>query len=55
MLSEPQFDPGVVAAVMEGAEARAGVLDPLGSDLEPGPGLYPQMLRNLAMTLAGCL
>lgn len=55
VLSEPQFDPRVVAAVMEGSAARAGVLDPLGSDLQPGPDLYPQMLRNLAAALAGCL
>ena len=32
VLSEPQFDPGIVAAVMDGSEARTGVLDPLGSD-----------------------
>jgi len=55
VLSEPQFDPGIVAAVMDGSEARTGVLDPLGSDLEPGPDLYGKMLRNLATALAGCL
>jgi len=27
----------------------------LGSDLEPGPALYPQLIRNLASTLAECL
>ncbi len=55
VLSEPQFDPGLLASVMDGTDARTAVLDPLGSDLEPGPGLYPQMLRNLATTLADCL
>jgi len=55
VLSEPQFDPGIVAAVMGDGEARTGVLDPLGSDLAPGPDLYPQVLRNLARTLAECL
>lgn len=55
VLSEPQFDPGLVAAVMDGSQARTAVLDPLGSDLEPGAALYPQMLRNLATTLADCL
>lgn len=55
VLSEPQFDPGIVAAVMDGTEARTGVLDPLGSDLEPGPELYPNLLRNLASALAECL
>ena len=55
VLSEPQFDPGIVATVMEGAAANTAVLDPLGSDLAPGPELYPQLMRNLATSLAGCL
>jgi zinc transport system substrate-binding protein len=55
VLAEPQFDPGIVATVMEGTEARTAVLDPLGSDLAPGPDLYPQMMRNLATSLASCL
>ncbi|MDA0185998.1 MAG: zinc ABC transporter substrate-binding protein [Proteobacteria bacterium] len=55
VLSEPQFDPGIVAAVMDGSEANTGVLDPLGSDLEPGPDLYGNVLRNLATALADCL
>ncbi len=55
VLSEPQFAPGIVEAVMDGADARTAVLDPLGSDLEPGIALYPKLLRNLATTLADCL
>ncbi|MEM8823618.1 MAG: zinc ABC transporter substrate-binding protein [Pseudomonadota bacterium] len=55
VLSEPQFNPAMVATVLDGTEASTGILDPLGSDLEPGPDLYPQLLRNLADTLAGCL
>lgn len=55
VLSEPQFNPGIVSAVMDGTDANTGTLDPLGSDLEPGPKLYPNMLRNLATALAGCL
>jgi zinc transport system substrate-binding protein len=55
VLSEPQYDPGIVAAVMDGSEASTGVLDPLGSDLKPGPDLYGNVLRNLATALADCL
>ncbi|MDR9427672.1 MAG: zinc ABC transporter substrate-binding protein [Salibaculum sp.] len=55
VLAEPQFDPGIVTAVMEGTEAGTGVLDPLGSDLAPGPELYPHLLRNLTQSLADCL
>lgn len=55
VLSEPQFNEGIVTAVMDGTQANTGVLDPLGSDLEPGADLYRQLLRNLATTLADCL
>lgn len=54
VLAEPQFNPGLVATVMDGTDATTGVLDPLGSDLEPGAALYPQLMRNLASTLVGC-
>lgn len=55
VLSEPQFNAGLVATVMDGTAANTAVLDPLGSNLEPGPDLYPLLLRNLATTLADCL
>ena len=55
VLAEPQFDPGLVETVLDGTEARSGVLDPLGSDLAPGADLYPRLMRNLAQTLADCL
>ena len=37
------------------AGVRIGVLDPLGSNLRPGPDLYPDLLRGLAESLADCL
>ena len=55
VLAEPQFNPGLVATVLDGVSAGTAVIDPLGSDLEPGPALYTQMIRNLASTLANCL
>ena len=55
VLAEPQFNPGLVDTVLEGTEAKTGILDPLGSDLEPGPALYPQLIRNLSTALAGCM
>jgi zinc transport system substrate-binding protein len=55
VLSEPQYNSGIVAAVMDGSEANTGVRDPLGSDLELGPDLYGKVLRNLATALADCL
>ena len=55
VLSEPQFNPGIVAAVMEGSQANTRVIDPLGSDLELGQDLYGNVQRNLARALADCL
>ncbi len=55
VLTEPQFNPGLVTTVLDGTETNTGVIDPLGVDLEPGPTLYPQLIRNMATTLAECL
>lgn len=52
---EPQFRATLVETVAEGTGARIGVLDPLGAALEPGPDLYPALLRGLADSLADCL
>lgn len=52
---EPQYDDKVVSAVIEDTGARAGVLDPLGADVAPGPQAYQQLLRNLAQGLKACL
>ena len=55
VLAEPQFNPGLVATVLDGTEAGTAVSDPLGAALEPGAALYPQLIRNMANTLAECL
>jgi zinc transport system substrate-binding protein len=55
VLSEPQFNAGLVTAVLDGSDANTGVIDPLGSDLELGAALYPQLISNMATALADCL
>lgn len=55
VFSEPQFEPKLVATLIEGQEIRTGALDPVGAGLEPGPNLYPELLRGLADGLAACL
>ncbi|MGY6706788.1 MAG: zinc ABC transporter substrate-binding protein [Rhizobiaceae bacterium] len=55
VFAEPQFEPRLVQVVTEGTEARAGVLDPLGADLEDGPELYFDLIRNLTTSLTECL
>lgn len=55
VFSEPQFQARLVAAVTEGTSARSGTLDPEGALVEPGPGAYETLLRNLASGLKSCL
>jgi len=55
ILSEPQFNPNIVAAVASGSDVKMGILDPLGVGLELGQTLYFQTLHNLAKALSDCL
>lgn len=55
VFAEPQFDPKLADLVVEGSAARVAVMDPLGAGLEPGPALYPALIRGLGAALSGCL
>ncbi|MBK1692459.1 zinc ABC transporter substrate-binding protein [Ectothiorhodospira mobilis] len=52
---EPQFEPDLVHTLVEGTDARTGVLDPLGAALPPGVESYYRLLRDLADHLVDCL
>ena len=54
-LAEPQHDPQVFGAVFEDRAVTFGVIDPLGTALEPGPDFYPALLRTMARSLLSCL
>jgi len=53
--SEPQFDPALLRTASGDRDVTILQLDPLGSLLETGPALYPEMLRAMAQTMAECL
>lgn len=55
VFSEPQFNAGLVDAVMDGRPARTTVIDPLGVDITPGPEFYATLMRNVAGAFATCL
>ena len=55
VFSEPEFESALVGVVLEGSDARPGVLDPLGAALSDGPDLYFELLRNLAVSMRDCL
>jgi zinc transport system substrate-binding protein len=55
VFAEPNFEPAIVRTIIEGTSAKAGTLDPEGSALTEGPGLYGALLRGLAAGLVDCL
>jgi zinc transport system substrate-binding protein len=55
VFAEPQFEPALVDIVIEGTNARKGVLDPLGAALDAGPDQYFQLMSDLAASLVDCL
>ena len=55
VFSEPQFQPGLMAMLVADTDAKAGVLDPLGAGLEPGPDAWFELMRKLADALTTCL
>ncbi|MDP2086052.1 MAG: zinc ABC transporter substrate-binding protein [Gemmobacter sp.] len=53
---EAQHDPKMVQTLVEGTGVKLGTpLDPSGSSLEPGPGLYAALLTGLSDSLRACL
>jgi zinc transport system substrate-binding protein len=55
VFSEPQFEPKLVARLIDGTKAKSAALDGLGANLPEGPEQYFSMMRNLAGSLKSCL
>lgn len=53
-LTEPQFDPDLIATVFQGRNVATAVLDPIGAQIPPGPQMYPALIRSIGAALAGC-
>lgn len=54
VFSEPQFNAGLVATVLDGTEAKTTVIDPLGVDLTPGVGFYGDLIDAAAEAFKTC-
>ena len=54
VFSEPQFNPNIINAVAKDKNIKTGVLDPLGATLNPGKGLYFDLISNMAKSFKGC-
>lgn len=55
LLLDAETDPAWAETLGEGTALRTATVDPDGVFLEPGPSLYPTLLRNLAEALESCL
>ena len=55
VLAEPQFDGRLIEVIVEGSDARTGLVDPLGATLESGPELYFTLLGDMAASFTECL
>jgi len=55
VFSEPQFEPKLIATVIESTSAGTGVLDPLGVSIKAGPKMYFTLIRNMSKSLKNCL
>jgi len=53
--SEPQFDTRLIEVAIEGSNAHVYELDPIGVGLEPGPDLYPALLRKMTEGYGLCI
>jgi zinc transport system substrate-binding protein len=55
VFAEPQFEPRLINVVIEGTEAKSGVLDPEAATLKEGPDLYFDLMHGIAASLKTCL
>ncbi len=55
VFAEPQFDRRIVDVIIEGTQARAGTIDPLGAAIDDGSELYFELMRALASSFKDCL
>lgn len=55
VFAEPQFNTDLVTRVFEGTNVTLGIIDPLGSAQEVGPGHYAATLRAMAESVRDCL
>ena len=54
VFSEPQFKPDIINAVAKDTNIKTGVLDPLGATLNPGKGLYFDLISNMSKSFKTC-
>jgi len=54
VLTEPQYNSGLLDAVIDGGNRRLVMIDPLGGGFEAGPSLYLAVLDQFAEIAKVC-
>ncbi|MCZ4351819.1 zinc ABC transporter substrate-binding protein [Roseovarius aestuarii] len=54
IVAETAANSGLVEAVLPGGQDHVTVIDPLGTQFNPGPHLYPALLSDVAIRLSEC-
>jgi zinc transport system substrate-binding protein len=55
VFSEPQFDAKLVKTVIDGTDAKTGILDESGASFNKGKNLYFDLINQIAENLKSCL
>ena len=54
IFTEPQFSPKLVQTVISGTAVKTGILDPIGTNILPGPEMYFTLLNNISHSISTC-
>ena len=55
VFAEPQFSSALIETLISGTNAKMGILDPIGANLDPGVNAYFELMRRMAINLTKCL
>ena len=55
VFAEPGINPSLIDVIIEGTQARIGILNPIGATIESGPDAYFTLMRNMATSFRECL
>lgn len=55
LMTEPQFQPDLLVALAADFDLAVVEIDPVGNDIAPGPGFYPELMRQVGRAFATCL
>ena len=55
VFTEPQFEPKIVTAILDGTDKKSVEIDPLGANIKAGPDLYFTLLQKMSASFKTCL